>query len=400
MATDVSEHSDHRHRHPRGRAARPVDVAGLVDSGATSCRTSRWDDGQGGGGVVQRRPAPRRRRGAGDGRLARAPAVPPAPLRRHRPGVVGRRAAAGRDGRATASRRRSSIPTSPCSTPRASSTWATPSCSWRASRRTTTSSSTSAPSSPGALHPGRRAAVLGPRRDARRDRALRRPSATRAIVFTQDPSYFGLPELTDRYWDPMWAIGRRRRACRSTSTSRSGDLDPFDVGHPDNGPHANYAAMGVSFFLGQRQDDRPADHRRHLPPLPRAQLRVGGERHRLDPVRPRRPRLAVAELRRATRSTPSTTCCRASTSAARSTAASGSSATPRSSAIEQLGADNILYETDFPHPTSMSPGPASIAAAPRRLRPRGLRRPRRAGGAQDPPRQRRPHLPPRLRPRR
>ncbi|WP_020108350.1 amidohydrolase family protein [Nocardia sp. 348MFTsu5.1] len=35
------------------------------------------------------------------------------------------------------------------------------------------------------------------------------------------------------------------------------------------------------------------------------------------------------------------------------------------SAIEQLGARNFLYETDYPHPTSMSPGPASIATTPR-----------------------------------
>jgi len=34
------------------------------------------------------------------------------------------------------------------------------------------------------------------------------------------------------------------------------------------------------------------------------------------------------------------------------------------SAIEQLGADNVLYETDYPHPTSMSPGPASDAVRP------------------------------------
>jgi uncharacterized protein len=34
------------------------------------------------------------------------------------------------------------------------------------------------------------------------------------------------------------------------------------------------------------------------------------------------------------------------------------------SAIEQMGADNILYETDFPHPTSMSPGPATSAIRP------------------------------------
>ena len=33
-------------------------------------------------------------------------------------------------------------------------------------------------------------------------------------------------------------------------------------------------------------------------------------------------------------------------------------------AIQQIGADNVLYETDFPHPTSMSPGPASIAERP------------------------------------
>ena len=33
-------------------------------------------------------------------------------------------------------------------------------------------------------------------------------------------------------------------------------------------------------------------------------------------------------------------------------------------AIERLGADNVLFETDFPHPTSMSPGPATAAVAP------------------------------------
>ena len=30
-----------------------------------------------------------------------------------------------------------------------------------------------------------------------------------------------------------------------------------------------------------------------------------------------------------------------------------------------MGPDNILYETDFPHPTSMSPGPNSIAQYPK-----------------------------------
>jgi predicted TIM-barrel fold metal-dependent hydrolase len=33
-------------------------------------------------------------------------------------------------------------------------------------------------------------------------------------------------------------------------------------------------------------------------------------------------------------------------------------------ALETIG-DNVLFETDYPHPTSMSPGPASTALVPR-----------------------------------
>jgi predicted TIM-barrel fold metal-dependent hydrolase len=35
------------------------------------------------------------------------------------------------------------------------------------------------------------------------------------------------------------------------------------------------------------------------------------------------------------------------------------------SAIQQIGSRNILYETDFPHPTSMSPGPNTTARVPK-----------------------------------
>ncbi len=128
--------------------------------------------------------------------------------------------------------------------------------------------------------------------------------------------------------------------------------------------------MGVSFFLANARTDRPTRHRRHLPPLPRAELRLRRERHRVDPVRPRGARLAVAQLRRAQGAPRVRPAARASTSGARSTAASGSSATSALAAIDQIGADNILYETDFPHPTSMSPGPASDRPAARRVPPR------------------------------
>jgi predicted TIM-barrel fold metal-dependent hydrolase len=35
------------------------------------------------------------------------------------------------------------------------------------------------------------------------------------------------------------------------------------------------------------------------------------------------------------------------------------------SAIDQMGPDWVLYESDFPHPTSMAPGPATAAVEPR-----------------------------------
>ncbi|HVN84377.1 MAG TPA: amidohydrolase family protein [Candidatus Binatia bacterium] len=38
---------------------------------------------------------------------------------------------------------------------------------------------------------------------------------------------------------------------------------------------------------------------------------------------------------------------------------------PLESAVAYLGADNVLFETDFPHPTCMSPGEATYATEPR-----------------------------------
>ena len=42
-------------------------------------------------------------------------------------------------------------------------------------------------------------------------------------------------------------------------------------------------------------------------------------------------------------------------------------------AIDQFGPDWILYESDFPHPTSMAPGPATAAVEPRAVHRRRAR---------------------------
>ncbi|HEX8581457.1 MAG TPA: amidohydrolase family protein, partial [Acidimicrobiales bacterium] len=72
----------------------------------------------------------------------------------------------------------------------------------------------------------------------------------RGIVFSQAPSAFGLPELTDRFWDPMWRSAEEKGLPVNFHIA-SGDMGIMhNAGHPDNGEHANYASMGVQFFMG------------------------------------------------------------------------------------------------------------------------------------------------------
>ena len=73
----------------------------------------------------------------------------------------------------------------------------------------------------------------------------------RGIVFSQDPSAFGLPALTDPHWDPMWASAQEKGLPVNFHIA-SGDISLFTSGGGlvGAGPHANYASMGVSFFMG------------------------------------------------------------------------------------------------------------------------------------------------------
>ena len=184
----------------------------------------------------------------------------------------------------------------------------------------------------------------------------------KGIVFTQDPSYFGLPELTDRFWDPMWGSAQEKGMPVNFHIA-SGDLDLFNVGHPDNGIHANYAAMGVSFFLANARTI--------------ASLVTGGICHRFPElnfvsvesgigwvpfalaaldwqwkncgVREEHPEYELLPSEYFKRQIYGCFWFERETAL---------------DAIEYLGADNVLYETDYPHPTSMSPGPASTAQRP------------------------------------
>jgi uncharacterized protein len=184
----------------------------------------------------------------------------------------------------------------------------------------------------------------------------------RGIVFTQDPGHFGLPGLTDRHWDPMWAAAQEMGLPVNFHIG-SGDTSLLLAGDPANGKHANYAAIGVSFFMSNARTI--------------AQLVTGGICHRF-------PELAFVSVESGIGWIPYALAaldwqwrnCGVHLEHPEYDLLPSEyfrrqiygcfwfeEVTARS-AIEQLGPDNVLYETDFPHPTSMSPGPASSAVRP------------------------------------
>ena len=186
----------------------------------------------------------------------------------------------------------------------------------------------------------------------------------RGIVFTQDPGAFGLPVLTDRYWDPMWASAQEMELVVNFHIA-SGDTSLLDnAGHPDNGPHANYASMGVSFFMGNARTLASLIcggicHRFPRLNFVSVESGVGWIPFALDALDWQWKNCGVALEHPEYDLLPTEYFKR------QIYGCFWFEVEPARFAIERLGADNILYETDFPHPTSMSPGPASSPWSPR-----------------------------------
>ena len=185
----------------------------------------------------------------------------------------------------------------------------------------------------------------------------------KGVIFSGVTEAWGQPDITDRYWDPVWAQAQEMGLLVNFHIA-SGDISSVGNGNPQNGKHANYAMVGVSFFLGNAQTI--------------ARLTCGGVCHRFPELNfvsvesgigwipfalasldwqflncgvpkehPEYDLLPSEYFRRQMYG-----CFWFEQETALST-------------LAQLGSDNILYETDFPHPTSMAPGPASSATTPR-----------------------------------
>jgi uncharacterized protein len=189
----------------------------------------------------------------------------------------------------------------------------------------------------------------------------------RGVVFSQEPGNFGLPMLTDPHWNPFWAAAEEMSLpvnFHIGSAEKSGvdDIVLASAGHEACGKHANTVLVQPTIWMGNAST--------------LAKLICGGICHRF-------PRLefvlvesgvswipfaldgldwgwgnsGVAEEHPEYDLLPSEYfrrqiygCFWFESAGARY-------------AIERLGDDRILYETDFPHPTSQVPGLGTGRAA-------------------------------------
>ena len=184
----------------------------------------------------------------------------------------------------------------------------------------------------------------------------------RGIMFGQQPDFWGAPDLTDRHWDPVWATAQELEMPVNFHVA-SGDSSAAWGGNPQNGPSANFAIPSISFFV---------DNSRAI-----TRLIFGGICHRFPNLDFVSVESGVGWLPFAVDAMdwmwkncgvgvehPEYDLLPSEYFRRQIYGCFWFEDEPLRAAVEHMGPDNFLYETDFPHPTSMSPGPASAAVEP------------------------------------
>jgi predicted TIM-barrel fold metal-dependent hydrolase len=191
-----------------------------------------------------------------------------------------------------------------------------------------------------------------------------RANGHRGVIFSQAPQAFGAPRLSDPHWDRFWAAAQDMELSISFHIG-SGDMSAMEMLHPSAGIAANFASFPVTFFV---------DNCRSI-----ATLIGAGICHRF-------PRLNFISVESGVGWLPFAVealdwmwveCGVAKEHPEYDLLPSEyfkrqiygcfwfEHGPSLDAALRTIGPDNLLYETDFPHPTSMSPGPASSASVPK-----------------------------------
>jgi predicted TIM-barrel fold metal-dependent hydrolase len=190
----------------------------------------------------------------------------------------------------------------------------------------------------------------------------------RGVLFGSQPQDFGEPELVDPHWDPVWAAAQ---AAGLPISFHIGSGDEFDLsGARSIGRRAQFARMGARAFV---------ENARCL-----ADVIFGGICHRfpgLDFVSVESGAgwipfaLEAFDWQWANgglhKEHPEYDLTPSETFRRQIYACFWFEEQGLATALEHYP-DNLLYETDFPHPTSMSVGPQSTAVPPREYAARAL----------------------------
>jgi predicted TIM-barrel fold metal-dependent hydrolase len=186
----------------------------------------------------------------------------------------------------------------------------------------------------------------------------------RGIIFSQSPEYFGQPVLSDPHWDRLWAAAQDLGLPVNFHIA-GGDMSGVNLLHASCGPHTNYASFPVTFFLGNARTIASligggVCHRFPQLDFVSVESGVGWIPFVLQALDWMWQETHVTDEHPEYDLLPSEYCRRQIYGCFWF-----ESGPTLDAAIDYLGPDNVLYETDFPHPTSMSPGPVSTARVPK-----------------------------------
>jgi predicted TIM-barrel fold metal-dependent hydrolase len=184
----------------------------------------------------------------------------------------------------------------------------------------------------------------------------------KGIVMCGEPDFFGMPRLTSPHWDPLWAQAQDMNLSINFHIG-TGDQGFREIMDDSVTPHAKFASQGILLFLSNAQ---VLD-----------QIIVGGICHRFPRLKFVSVESGVGWLPFALESMdwqwknsgvreehPEYKLLPSEFFKRQIYGCFWFERNTLDHAIQYLGADNIMYETDFPHPTCMYPGPATTAIMP------------------------------------
>jgi predicted TIM-barrel fold metal-dependent hydrolase len=184
----------------------------------------------------------------------------------------------------------------------------------------------------------------------------------KGVVMCSEPEFFNLPRLTDPRWDRFWAAAQDMQLPINFHVG-TGDMSIMDLMHERVGRHAHFASMGALFSLnnGRAISQIICGGICHAFPklnFVSVESGIGWLPFFLDSLDYQWKNCGVAKEHPEYGLLPSEFfkrqfygCFWFERGTLKPT-------------IELMGDDNLMYETDFPHPTSMSPGPATSAIKP------------------------------------